>query len=49
MDKFTEICADFGLVDEDGYVLSLRQAFRKIYYDWDQTILQNFMDTLMAF
>ena len=49
MDTFTNICADFGLVDEEGYTLSLRQAFCKIYYKWDQAKLQSFMNTLMAY
>lgn len=45
--ELTKICDQFGLTN-GGQPISLNEALRRIYYDWDKVQLQNFMNSLLA-
>ena len=44
---FKDICSNFGLVNNDGTLMTLSEAFCLIYYAWDKARLQDFMNAIM--
>lgn len=42
--QFIDICDDFG-IDPN---MPFNKIMEGIYYDWDQEVLQDFMDALLA-
>lgn len=42
-ERFISICKDFGI----DPILPFNKIMEHIYYEWDQEILQNFMNELM--